>query len=387
MGLNKKSKSDYLKKKFEEERGEFSNFDEDKPLKPSINSHERSKLYIGYYPRLIIRVCLTIFFFVLSGFLLYKSFRYNPDQVVSFSEKSDIDYKVYVKDNDFFETPYLEKGMVYIANLIDHIDIDFNYDFNIDERVNMEFNYNIIGKLAIEDSNGNTFFEKDYVLLEDKTSNMENSNFYNLKESVSIDYGYYNSLANSFKSSYGISTVSKLNVYLNIEKKNMNAIENLNLDENDVMLLSIPLSERSINIALDQNDINDSKSLIQKAQIVMSSREKLVCGIMAFALAIVYLVRTISLLLKLRTKKSKYDKYIDKLLVEYDRLIVETSYCPNFNGLQVVKVGSFTELLDARDNLKMPIMYYNVIAHQKCYFYILNDKVIYLVTFKAIDMK
>ena len=44
------------------------------------------------------------------------------------------------------------------------------------------------------------------------------------------------------------------------------------------------------------------------------------------------------------------------------------------------------ELLDVRDNLKMPIIYVNIVKHQKGLFYIKNDNDIYMITIKNIDL-
>lgn len=74
------------------------------------------------------------------------------------------------------------------------------------------------------------------------------------------------------------------------------------------------------------------------------------------------------------------------MLNEYDRLIVETSTCPIISGDNVIVIDKFQELLDVRDNLKMPIMYYVVNKHQKCYFYILHENKIYLCVVKAVDL-
>ena len=43
------------------------------------------------------------------------------------------------------------------------------------------------------------------------------------------------------------------------------------------------------------------------------------------------------------------------------------------------RVKNFNELLDARDNLKLPIIYLNTIPHHEGLLYIINDKNIYLL--------
>ena len=88
-----------------------------------------------------------------------------------------------------------------------------------------------------------------------------------------------------------------------------------------------------------------------------------------------------------KVKKNEYDKLLEKILKEYDRLVVETSTLPNLNKYNLMKITSFNELMDVRDNIRLPIMYYNVVAHQKCHFYIIHEENIYLYTLKAVDLE
>ena len=86
----------------------------------------------------------------------------------SFKENGDINYKVYLKDNDFYDTNYLDnndKNTAYVASLIDKVNVNFKYNFNMENPSNINFNYSIIGKLSILNSNnGNVLFNKDYTL-------------------------------------------------------------------------------------------------------------------------------------------------------------------------------------------------------------------------------
>ena len=81
-----------------------------------------------------------------------------------------------------------------------------------------------------------------------------------------------------------------------------------------------------------------------------------------------------------------YDRYVNKKLKEYDRLIVETNSNLKTKGLNVIEIKSFTELLDARDNLNLPILYLNTIPHKEGVFYILNNTDIYMLIIKNDDL-
>ncbi|MBQ8472019.1 MAG: hypothetical protein IJ501_00795 [Bacilli bacterium] len=347
------------------------------------------RIYFSYNARLII--CIIIFLaLVLIGFNLFsKTINYVDLEDINYYEKSNLDYKVYLKENDFYENDYLDKDMLYVASIIDHIDLDFNYNFQIDKNIDLESTYKIIGKLVITDPSGkNTFFQKQYNLLNDKKININNKNFYEISEKLDIDYNYYNSLANRFKSSYGLDVKSNLIVYLKINNKNTNVEEVFSLNDNREMAIVIPLTERSITIQLNYNEINESNKVIKKSEYVLNNNIiLLIQAILVLILSALMLFIIIKLLLVFNRKRSIYDKIVKKILNEYDRLVVETEFFPDLEKLTVIKINKFQELLDVRDNLKLPIMYYNVTSHHKCYFYIKDDNDLYLHTIKSIDLE
>ena len=326
---------------------------------------------------------LVIVFSFLAAFFIKHSYAIVNEQNITYQENSSLDYKVYLKPNDFYESEFLNKDMVYVASLIDKIDVNFDYIFKIDKKSNIDFEYDIIGKLVISDkSKGKTFFEKDYVLLENTRDSMTEDGLHKIVRSVSIDYGKYNNIANQFRSRYGVDASCNLIVYLNIHEKS-NQHSNVNLVNNSNMSLTIPLSERSINITMDYNEVNQTSKLVRDEQFVITNYVYVVLGIICLLLLIIILVKFIRMILSLRVKKSQYDKYIGRLLREYDRLIVETETKPSMEGKNIVKILKFQELLDVHDNLKLPIKYYVINEHKECYFYINHNEEIYLYQYKA----
>ena len=83
-----------------------------------INQAKRRNTVFAY-------ICVIVIFFALmvASFLTYAN--KNESQYVSYDEKSKIDYNVYYKENEFFDSTYLESDKQYIASLIDNIDADF----------------------------------------------------------------------------------------------------------------------------------------------------------------------------------------------------------------------------------------------------------------------
>lgn len=346
--------------------------------------------YFSFWQRVFINALFCILLLFCGIVFLIKSFDVENENAVKYSEYSNLDYKVYLEDNDFYEQEYLDKDMIYVASLIDEIKVDFNYNFNIEEKQNIKFDYQIIAKLQIQDLDGKyTYYEKNYTLLDKKQVDMLNEKSKNISESININYSQYNKIANDFKNTYGVGTTSRLVLYFNINKTPLSDKWNMTNKLNNIVL-NIPLSEKSINIDMNYKDINNSSYIKEHKRIVVNNIIYLIMTIVFIVVSIIYAVKTIRLLEKLNTRKNVYDIYVKKLLNEYDRLIVETKTSPDLystNKNNIIIIEKFTELLDVRDNLKQPIMYYVVTKHEKCHFYIINGDKIYLNTIKRVDLE
>ena len=350
------------------------------------NNRSAKKIYIGYNGRIAIYILMFITFILLGLMFTFKAFEFTEKKVINYSERSNLDYKVYLKENDFYDEDYLDKNMVYVASLIDKVKINFDYNFISDETVDLNFDYKVMAKLLITDSNGNnTYFKKDYVLLENKKVMFENPKNKLIKDSIEIDYDYYNSVANKFKSSYGVNAVSNLLVYVFINKETVN--KNIVIDNDSLMSVTIPLSENSVNITIDYKEIDNNSKLIDECSIIIDNVIYMIIAIIFLLFSLLFVIKVVKLLTILKTNKNIYDRYIGRLLSEYDRLIVETTTCPKMDDDNIIKISKFQELLDVRDNLKLPIMYYSVAKHQKCYFYIMHENKFYLNIVKVVDLE
>ncbi len=361
------------------------NTTKDKPKVVSEESKNKKKVNIG--GKVVFYVLLFLVLLVAGIVLLKNSLSYDESEVVKYTEKSDIEYKVYLFDNDFYDKEYLEKGDVnlYVANLIKKIELDFKYMFETEAKENLNFTYSIVGKLSITNADGTkSYYKKSYVLLDEKKVSMENKDYQIINEVIDIDYVYYNSLANRFKNSYGIDTVSTLTVYMLVDKTS--GVENdIVKDSNNTMNFVIPLSEKAVDISLDYKAINEASTIVKAESVAIGNVVYLGAAIVLVIISLIILIKIMRMLYSTAPKKNNYDKYVNKILREYDRLIAETGTLLSFENKQIITINKFTELLDIHDNLQLPIMYYVIAKHQKCYFYIAHNETIYLLTINADD--
>ena len=335
-------------------------------------------------------VCLSILFwflFVLLGTnLIIKSLKVNGSEKLYFVEKGDVNYLVCLKDNNFFEDQCLNSNMSYVASLINNISLNFNYQFNgnIDDLIN-NVDYQVNAKLIIENIDTKAkYYEKEFELVS-KTDDIVSNNgtLYDLNKNINIDYEYFNNIANSFKSQYGVNSQSYLEVYLNINKYSSYQ----DIPKSSLISVKIPLSQKAIEIKFNTHNLNNSidKSISSKS-LIINGYFKFIIGVFLLLFSFVFLVVIVMIINNYRKKVSKYNKFINKILREYDRLIVETSTIPNYEDYNVLIINSFNELVDVRDNLRSPIMYCDVLSEKESLFYIINGNNLYLYTVNEINI-
>ena len=120
------------------------------------------KYYVGYTTRVAICAVCFLVCMLLSFFFLTKTLQVEEAKVVNYQENGSLDYKVYLKPNEFYEQEYLGKGKYYIASIIKNITADVNYQFIIEQPVDTNFSYQIVAKLSIAGDQGkNTLYEKN----------------------------------------------------------------------------------------------------------------------------------------------------------------------------------------------------------------------------------
>jgi hypothetical protein len=299
--------------------------------------------------------------FALIGCALIKySRKINHEISINYSEKSNIDYKVYLKENSFFETPYLEKNRTYIASLIDYIWINFDYIFDVDKNVSGSYSYYIKGTISANKSNSEEYYwSKDYLLTEKVIKKYDNLDQIKISDEIKINYQLYNNLLTDFKSKYGITMDGFLKVYLVIENNIESDLTTRKIEKNSNIELNIPLTTLTVEVPIETSDLNNSGVLISEIveqRVVFYTTIKYIGYVSIGIAVIIYLFFMYVIILKAKYG-DKYKKILKKILKTYDNIIVNANIIPNLESLNVVSVTSFEELIDAHSEVRKPINY------------------------------
>lgn len=349
-----------------------------------------SKKYYSFNTRFIISLLVFMVLLTTSLILIIMSISKINEQTVDYKESSKIDYNVILKDDSFYDSKYFKeepKPKIYISSLIKDINTTFDYNFGVSENSNIEFKYSVIAKLVILNADSTKVFYDDVLeLITEKQIMLINDKRVNIHETIDLDYEYYNSIANSFRQNYGLNTTSYLEVLINVSSKNLD--NNYDLNDTYSRSIKIPLAQQEVDISIADDNSTNVHKIVVKNKLLVSNRLFISIGIIAFIIAILCLIKIVNMILKVYTPRvSKYDRYIKKILKEYDRLIVNTTTAPNITDFRIVRINSFAELLDVHDNLNLPIRYYVITEHQKSIFYIAHHSEVYVYIVKAVDLE
>ena len=101
--------------------------------------------------------------FIITTMLIIQTTKHKETKAVVYRENSEVNYKVYLKNNDFFDKSYLEKDNQYIASLIKHIEANFKYDleaYEQEENIDYKYTYKIVAETNVEDKkNHNSLYK------------------------------------------------------------------------------------------------------------------------------------------------------------------------------------------------------------------------------------
>lgn len=334
--------------------------------------------YVGnkFYIKISIKIVLLIVLLSVSVFLLMSSFTANS--FFSYTQKANVDYKVYLKENNFYKDKYLGKNMTYITSLVDYINIDFNYQFDTTEKSNLEYTYSIYANLIITpEDNSKVLFNEEYILQDSSSKRVSNVSQYNINKSINLDYNYYNDLANTFKSTYGVNCNSKLIVRLAVDTKGKDIKYENEFNNSNGVEVVFSLAKKQVDINLDSATYDKTEDITIVSDELIKNKGLLMLGII-FALAtILDLASLAKTAYNKFMEKDEYTRYIEKILNNYDRAIVETQYIPNLEEYEIIEVNKFSELLDVRDTLRLPIIYAPIEGEGSC-FYIRHEHTIYI---------
>ena len=348
---------------------------------PTSNVDINARKHISFEKRVAFLVLLVIIFFFVAGLFIFKAVTHTNGEKVTFDEVSTVDYKVCLNQQQYgqyYEDSCLDEGMEYLTSLSEKMPVTFNYNVSYSDSVDIKLNYYVTSKVNIyREKNGRVINTTEDVLVE-RTSYDVFGNYAEFLIDVDVPLKKYIDYVNSYNNQFGISSYALLEVMFYVD--NGNTIKK-------VSSLSLPLTNATYGI--DKMVVTNSE---QNLNIVDDSWGSVntsyaVVGLIFVLFGLLAIIKLADLIYKVMTSSSLYQRKLNRIMREYDREIVisRNGYTLD-DSKKLVKVTSFSELLDARDTLEKPIVYVRV-NNVKSEFYVEDSETIYKYTMKEADFE
>ena len=320
-----------------------------------------NKLFIDEVKRkrhIILFSFLIILISILSIYSIYKHITSNITEQITYKENSSINYKVYLKENQFFEKEYAEEKKQYIASLIEYIKADFNYTIDIEkENVDFQYVYGIKAEVNVREKNKeNSLYNFSETLLKDKEMSSNGQKNVSINTSVDIDYNHFNDVVKSFINIYKLDNIES-NLVIKLYVKAVGSCSEFKDDENidSVVSLIIPLTEKTMSIDISNDLVDNNHSILicpsnnHTMLYLFISIFLIVTDISLIIYLIIYIKRT-------RTERDIYNIELKKILNEYHTYIQKVNNTFDLKGYQLVVIDTFDDMLEIRETLSQPIL-------------------------------
>ena len=98
-----------------------------------------------------------------------------------------------------------------------------------------------------------------------------------------------------------------------------NSINNPNINGNGTIKLTIPLSEKAINIKMDSMEINNKNVITSLDDYYLEDIKYLIIGIISLIVSLYLFIKIVKRLSRLSISPTDYDKTLKKILNQFDK--------------------------------------------------------------------
>ena len=332
-----------------------------------------------------VKVALYIMMILLvSGMLIFEVY-YSKNilkkKSIAYNKSSDINYVTYLKNNNHFNSDFLEDDYNYVASLIDYFNLSFNYTYVLNENIDYILTSEVTGILEVYDSDtrDKPLDKKTYKLV-DKETISKNGQLIKIElYDIKIDYDTYNEIIQEWKKD--VSPEATLKITFNVQWQGFSRTINREISDSYSNTFEIPISQKVININKPQR-MSDSGTLYSNQ--TLGNSYFIVVG-STVVILLIFLIGFINLIISINKNKSKYEQKVKRILREFDRAITEAKgKFEKKEDEHYIEVKEFMELMDVHDNLNEPIIYYKH-SNNKCIFVVRNGTDIYYSMIKRDD--
>ena len=330
---------------------------------------------------------INIFFviaMIIIGIILIRlgiNVENNVKPIYSYEAQKKDNYEVLLKPNTFYTSEVLPSDCYYVSKSIDSFIINFQYNFEGDNKTDLEYNYNItadlVGTVKTENQDKEVW-TRTFTILENKNHKQIDNNAFSIKEDIQIEYETYTSLVHSYEQTYGITIDAILKVRFNISYDiNLSTLGVDNEKVEDYIELDIPIT----------NTVTEVKENYEKITLVgikpkvqdMRIREIVYYAFASLSLmgAIVVTIVGMKRRKSMMTPEEIHEQNVNHILKYYGDLIVTVTNEPDLGDLKVMEVTNLDDLIDIAEQNQSNIIRYEEFEKYENNLYVIVDNYVY----------
>ena len=297
------------------------------------------------------------------------SYQFDKKYYIGYTESGNIDYDVYLKPNQFFDSKPLGKDQSYVAAWIDKIITNFSYQIDMDtDDVNYRYSYSIKSRLEmIDNENGLKIYNgpipqykaDDGIIVSVNEKTQSSSNRLTINEIAVINYDEYNAFATEFIEVGELKgdVTSYIVVSLNVDVlSDCDAFTGSSADTYSSEL-RIPLTTKLVNVEITSS-VPEGESKMIACTRGMGSEAFKTTAVVLGVVDVLLILLLVAFILLTRTPDITYTASIKKILSRYKSYIQKINNLFETHGYQIIMVDSFDEMLEIRDTIQAPILMY-----------------------------
>lgn len=344
--------------------------------------------------RRMIAIVFSLVFAIISSILLYTSYKVvdpvENESLFVYRTDKNVNYRVQLSQNTYIQSNPQEMGKLYIARLVQSIPATMRYQYHSTDQADLDYTYRIDAaihasyKTSSDSEEQKQVWVKRYTVADEQKNQVAGKNNVTIEEDINIDYQKYRGEVERFQKEMGLSVDAVLQVDMIVEMSGTTTTGEQFRDAETVSF-KVPLNKDVFGITIPESN-NREKTIEQNQEHTTPVNSVIfTIGIVTSAIAVLWIVILVVELLN-GPRKPAFKRYLDKILSEYDDIIVETLTPIKKVNYTVINVKNMNEMVDLEQELRIPILYYYNEITQEATFTIIKDKMLYLYQLDRYDL-
>jgi hypothetical protein len=309
------------------------------------------------------------------------------ETLYTYNQKANIFYRVFVKPNILYDESTIAAGNVYITQLINYINVFFEYNFQGQADAQIQGDYEVVAVMEgykNEDQSYQSIWKRQWVIVP-KTNFESNGTSVSLQKEVPLDFNQYNHFAQQVIKDTKINSEIKMTVFLNVHLKGNTAQGSI--EENMSPSMVIPLNTNYFKIG---GTLSEQKpGSIDETKRIKAPLDSM--KVILYSVLTSILLSVLVFLIFFTVGKGLSDpleKEFRKILKKHGNRFVALNSKTTFSNENVNQLKCMDDLVRLADEIGKPILYkHSTNLEDMVKFYVLDNEQVYVLDLKNVQRK